>query len=104
MTVAQQNILMDRIQVHEGWYEGSRSYRNNNPGNITAGSFTERYGAVGSDGRFAIFASYDDGRYALRVLLFNTRVYPTLTVEEAIARYAPASENDVEVYVLAVVD
>lgn len=104
MSHSQQHLLLDRIQVHEGWHEGSRSMRNNNPGNIEYGPFAIRLGATGSDGRFAIFKSYEEGRHALHYLLFHTTTYPTLTVEEMVARYAPSTENDIEAYIRSLVD
>lgn len=81
---------------------GSRAWRNNNPGNIEYGGFAKSMGAVGSDGRFAVFASYEEGRKAKRELLFNTSGYKTKTIEEAIGRYAPEFENDTEAYAQAV--
>lgn len=105
LTMSQQELLMDRIQVHEGWKKGSRSYRNNNPGNLEYNKYTSKYpGAVKSDGRFVIFASYEDGRNGLRHLLFNTKTYPTLTIEQMVNRYAPSNENNVEAYIRALVD
>lgn len=42
-------------QTHEGWFPGSMSYRNNNPGNLR-----------GKDGAFQIFPSYQAGFTALQ--------------------------------------
>lgn len=80
---------------------GSRSFRNNNPGNIEYGPFAISMGATGSDGRFAIFPSYDAGRRAQEQLLFHTSAYSGLTLGQAIAKWAPSSENDVGAYVAA---
>lgn len=81
---------------------GSRSWRNNNPGNIEFGPFAERHGAVGSDGRFAIFPSEEAGRGAMESLLFGPS-YVNLSISDAIGRYAPASDNnDVGAYVESV--
>lgn len=51
------------IQEHEGWFVGSRSYRNNNPGNMKYGTYVKTWGnAYGQDDKgFARFYSYDDG-------------------------------------------
>src|SRR4029079_17524757 len=57
------------IQEHEGWLvpgkdypKGSRSYRNNNPGNIKYGDFAKSCGAIRKDDKyFAVFESYLDG-------------------------------------------
>ena len=52
------------IQKHEGYYEGSRSYRNKNPGNL---KYIGQAGSIGKDsGGFAIFGSLEDGRNALK--------------------------------------
>jgi hypothetical protein len=73
---------------------GARSWRNNNPGNIEYGTFAKSHGAIGSDGRFAVFPSYEAGRSAKESLLFESKGYAGKTIEEAINRYAPPSEND----------
>ena len=104
-TESQKDAFIDAVTKHEGYYEGSRSHRNNNPGNIKGGSYADRHGAIGvDDGGFAIFSDPAAGRDALENLLFNTETYPTLTVEDAIARYAPAADNnDVDAYINSVV-
>ena len=48
---------------------GDRNWRNNNPGNIEYGPFAMKYGATGSDGRFAIFPTEEQGRMAQDALL-----------------------------------
>jgi hypothetical protein len=77
---------------------GSRSWRNNNPGNLNYGDFAKRMGAIGSDGRFAIFPTYEAGRKAKEDLIFNGKNYKDLSLSEAIARYAPPSENNTSNY------
>ena len=90
---------MDAITTYEGWYKGSRSYRNNNPGNIRSGRYATWRGAIGEDdAQFAIFESLEDGRAALEHLLFESKTYPTLTLEAAIFRYAPTNENHSQAY------
>lgn len=81
---------------------GPRNWRNNNPGNIEYGPFAKANGAIGSDGRFAIFPSYEVGRQAKANLLFNSKGYRNLSLEDAIDRYAPPTENDTDAYVSAV--
>lgn len=88
------------IQEFEGYYAGSRSHRNNNPGNIKTGSFATRNGATGSDGTFAIFPDYKTGFEALKSLLrlagtgkstyynMNGDILAWANV------YAPASDNN----------
>lgn len=81
---------------------GARNWRNNNPGNIEYGNFSKSKGAIGSDGRFAIFPSYEAGRAAKRDLLFGTSSYAGKTVSGAINRYAPPSENNTNAYIRSV--
>ena len=51
------------IKVFEGWKPGSRSYRNNNPGNL---KYIGQKGTIGKDDKgFAIFDSYQSGWKAL---------------------------------------
>lgn len=80
---------------------GSRSWRNNNPGNIEYGPFAKKMGATSSDGRFAIFPDYETGRKAQEELLFNSEGYRNLTLAQAISRWAPGSENNVPAYIAA---
>jgi hypothetical protein len=81
---------------------GSRSWRNNNPGNLGYGPFAIAHGAIGRDGRFAIFPSEAVGTDAQRYKLFNDPAYKDLTLTEAIPKWAPPSENDVPAYMRAV--
>jgi hypothetical protein len=76
---------------------GDRNWRNNNPGNIEYGPFAMQYGAIGSDGRFAIFPSEEHGRKAQDALL-KSKNYASLSLADAIKRYAPSNENDPKSY------
>lgn len=78
---------------------GSRSWRNNNPGNIEYGDFAKKNGAIDTDGRFAIFPSEEAGAKAQEQLIFGGRRYKDATIRDAISIYAPSSENDTESYV-----
>lgn len=78
---------------------GARNWRNHNPGNLEYGAFAESMGAVGTDGRFAIFPSYEAGRRAKEKLLFETNSYKDLPLAQAINRYAPSFENDTSAYI-----
>ncbi len=71
---------------------GSRSWRNNNPGNICKSSFTENAGAISDEGAFAIFPDEETGFSAI-VALLCTPAYAPLSLRDAIFRYAPPSEN-----------
>lgn len=75
-----------------------RGIRNNNPGNIEFGSFTEARGALGSDGRFARFASPEQGIAAMGDLLRSYQRRGLTTVAGMIGRWAPSSENDTGAY------
>lgn len=81
---------------------GARNWRNNNPGNIEYGKFAKSAGAVGSDGRFAVFPSYEAGREAKAKLLFESPGYRSKTIAGAIDRYAPPFENNTNAYTNAV--
>ncbi|WP_272694389.1 hypothetical protein [Providencia sp. PROV036] len=85
--------------IREG---GSRAWRNHNEGNLEYGDYARRHGAIGTDGRFAIFPNAETGRNAKRNLLFNTSSYKDLTLLDAIKRYAPKGENKPAQYYKAV--
>lgn len=80
---------------------GSRAWRNNNPGNLEDGKFARNNGAIGTDGRFAIFPDAEIGFNAMANLL-STSSYQKLTIEGAINRYAPPNENNVEDYLKSI--
>lgn len=76
---------------------GSRPWRTFNPGSLDFGEFAQRHGAIGTDGRLAIFPDYETGRAALSALLHGGS-YINLSIYNAIARYAPPDENDTSGY------
>lgn len=82
--------------------EGARNWRNNNPGNLEYGDAAKKFGAIGSDGRFAVFPTYEAGRKAKERLLFETPKYQNRTIASAITRYAPPKENNTQSYIAAV--
>lgn len=82
--------------------EGARNWRNNNPGNIEYGPFAKSSGAIGTDGRFAVFPSYESGRNAKAKLLFESPSYRNKTIAGAISRYAPSFENNTGSYIAQV--
>jgi hypothetical protein len=93
------------VETADGTFErrtGTRAWRNNNPGNIEYGEFAKSRGSIGTDGRFAVFATYEDGRNAKRSLLWDTKGYAGKTIAEAINRYAPPSENNTNAYIAQV--
>ncbi|WP_137935539.1 BPSL0067 family protein [Mesorhizobium comanense] len=78
---------------------GARNWRNNNPGNIEYGPFARSAGAIGSDGRFAVFPDYGTGRAAKSRLLFEGKKYREATISSAMEIYAPRTENDTDKYI-----
>ncbi|MDR1361577.1 MAG: hypothetical protein LBJ18_04760 [Rickettsiales bacterium] len=76
---------------------GTAAWRNNNPGNIICSDFARRMGAIGCNGRFAIFPSENSGMNAVSALLKTTN-YQNKTVAGAISKWAPPSENNTAGY------
>lgn len=93
------------IQTHEGYFtpcaqypKGSRSYKNNNPGNL---KYAGQTGSTGKDsGGFAIFPDYETGFKALKRqveigCLGKSKVYfPTDTILQFFEKFAPYSDNN----------
>jgi len=76
---------------------GTRAWRNNNPGNLVYGDFARENGAIGKGGKFAAFPDEATGRTALAELLRGEK-YCNLTIDRAIIKYAPPRENNVALY------
>ena len=108
--VQSENEIKEVIEVGPGYnvikrpdgsiekLQGARNWRNNNPGNIEYGQFAKTNGAIGTDGRFAIFPTYSAGRKAKEALIFGGKNYKDLDLASAISRYAPPSENNTQAY------
>lgn len=81
-----------RLEMRTG---GSTSWRLHNPGLLAHGKFTRSVGAIGSDGRHAIFPSYELGRRANEILLFESEEheYMGMSVVDAIKKYAPKKDG-----------
>ncbi|MBQ8255923.1 MAG: hypothetical protein IJY99_03090 [Alphaproteobacteria bacterium] len=77
--------------------DGTRAWRNTNPGNIRYGNFAKRAGAIGKAGGFSVFPDEATGQKAIESLL-TTDTYKNLTVAAAISKYAPPVENDTAAY------
>jgi hypothetical protein len=77
--------------------EGSRSWRNNNMGNMVKGAFAKKHGAIGDDGRFAVFPDYATGRAAEKALLIGPK-YSSQSIADAVASLTPKVENDTQKY------
>lgn len=76
---------------------GNRTWLNQNPGDIGAGSWAKQHGAIGKARGFAIFPNYKTGRAAIFDLL-KSEGYINQTIWDAIPHYAPAKDNDVKRY------
>jgi hypothetical protein len=71
-----------------------RGFRNNNPGNIEYGPFAKSAGAVGSDGRFAVFPEMDAGKAAMVNLLRSYAKRGFNTPNSMINRWAPPADGN----------
>ena len=107
--------FLQAVATMEGFYvTGDRPQRNNNPGDLEYGDESIRFGATGTDGRFAIFPDVETGWKALqrwfsipaRFDRNGTLVggYLGATIAQAIHRFAPPGENDSNGYVSRVVE
>lgn len=75
----------------EGWFTGSLSQRNNNPGNLM---YAGQPGAIGADANgLAIFASLADGQQALQNQI-SLDAGRGETIAEFAAKYAPAAAGN----------
>jgi hypothetical protein len=70
----------------------SKSFRNNNPGNIRSGKWAASRGATDNEG-FAKWATAIEGTSALLALLAGSG-YRNLNLIQAFQRYAPSSDNN----------
>ncbi|MBU4223660.1 hypothetical protein KJ934_00260 [Patescibacteria group bacterium] len=88
----------EAIKTHEGWFAGSRSQKNHNPGNL---KFANQFKATGRDpDGFAVFANDDDGWEALikqiKIGLTGKSklYYPEMTILQFFERYAPSADHN----------
>jgi hypothetical protein len=90
--------FLEAIAREEGFYvAGTRAQRNHNPGNIEFGKFSQAHGALHGDPRFAVFSNDADGFACMHALFQGA--YQGLTVQQAITKWAPPTENDTASYV-----
>lgn len=106
MTLPQLKIerLMVAMAAHEGWYpcgtpgyeNGSRAYRNHNPGNLRASPFASKI----LDG-YAVFKSDEVGWLAFRFDLIqkakgntSTGLNGNSTLKELIGKWAPPEDGN----------
>ena len=92
------DIWCEATQEHEGWFPGSRSWRNKNPGNIKNIGQAK---AIGKDDKgFCVFATYADGYMELRNMFVracttgSSNYKPTMTLYEFYQKYAPDSDGN----------
>lgn len=79
------------------------SLQTNNLGNIRVSPSYKWFGQVGEKNGFVAFDSVENGLRALLMLLFNYyRKHKCFNVDSITSRYAPASENNLGRYRLAV--
>lgn len=81
----------------EKWSGGTRTWRNQNPGNIIYVPSNDWLGQIGKGGRFCVFKDIEFGRRATRILISN-HVRRGMTLEQSVYTYAPPNENNTEVY------
>ena len=97
--------LLEAMAKVEGFYANSihknRPQKNNNPGDIMAGKFTQAHGSIGSDGRFAIFPDVLTGFKCMAALL-KSSTYRGLTIEKALTKWAPPNENATKQYIATI--
>lgn len=94
------NAMAMGIQKHEGWILNppSRSVRNNNPGNLVF--VGQPHARKETDGRFAVFETYEDGMNALKALIMRgakgqSQIYkPDFNLYDFFGKYAPSSDNN----------
>lgn len=100
MPVADQLKAQDERIVPAGDMSQPRGLRNNNPLNIEAGQFTQSMpGFKGSDGRFAVFESPEQGIAAADALLMRYGMQGRNTPAKIIEKWAPAGDgNNVSAY------
>lgn len=83
--------------------EGSRAWRNNNPGNMGKKGFSDSHGAISDDGTFAIFPSLEVGNKA-QFSLLKSPAYQKSSLKDALYKYAPPNENNTEAYLKFIED
>lgn len=88
----------EAIKLHEGFWKGTRSERNNNPGNTKYSpvGYLPQYGIVRVDEQgFAVFSSYKIGmEYLQNLVLKKSKSHPNWDFFDFFKNYAPASDNN----------
>jgi hypothetical protein len=79
-------LIRYRPQSNPSEPASSRSWRNNNPGNLKPTRHSKQHGSIGVAGGFSIFPDYETGRKA-HFWLLKTYVYMNLTLYDLPRRY-----------------
>ena len=79
----------NRLMIRSG---GKWTWRNNNPGNMGPGTYSNKTGCIGHSGGHAVFPTLEQGEIALRDLLENG--YKNASLRYAIKRFAPKGDNN----------
>jgi len=103
------NTLYDRmakaIMEFEGYFEGSVSYKNKNPGNLKN---VGQAGAIGTDNQgHAIFGTFEDGYQALINQIrrmfqgYGTIYQPSMSLYQVFSKYAEGNSRQYAEFVAA---
>jgi hypothetical protein len=76
---------------------GTRTWRNQNPGNMVVGDYSRNNGMIGRAGGFAVFPDYKTGHDALLILLINE--YGNFDLVKLMEKFAPSHENNTKRYI-----
>ena len=87
------------VKEHEGWYPGSRAFRNHNPGNFRCSALMTDLGAIRCDDNFSVFADDASGWNALVQFVTyacknELRAYKDKTIYGFFEVYAPSGDNN----------
>lgn len=101
------NLLFEAIKKIEGWSPKSRSFRNNNPGNLWDGlTLTKKkriWPVLPIDKQgFLIYPTYELGKRALEKDI-HIKIDAGKSLESFFYMYAPPNENNTEQYIKSVI-
>lgn len=97
MSVSGLEALCDAVQHHEGWYPGSRSYRNRNPGNLRSSPYTATEDKDGYGVFDSLVHGYTALMYDLRAKVTGHSEHgltPNSTLDDLFDVYAPRSDKN----------
>lgn len=89
----------EAVKEHEGWFPGSRSQRNQNPGNFRCSKLMTDLGATRCDDNFSVFPNYETGWKALIQFITyacnnELRAYKDKTIYGFFEVYAPSGDDN----------